>query len=250
MEMKFSHLSGLCLASVLHLGCAHDPTLPGREALSKLLDSYQFEEVSPPSRLPAPGTIIRVIRLKPLTFNTVCTSKQAFGDAWASEIATSETVSSDAKDKLERTFSLDAEYRNLVGAAAGAELVEGVKMTLSNAKVLQITSASARMGTADSNCLAAATFRAKVAAGEITMITSALQADVEYSVEFKKGVSLSFESKAEILSGQGGRRSGRHWWEHREGEQPDLGRPQRSCRLRSVYRCSAVNSLAMINNVI
>jgi hypothetical protein len=168
----------------------------------------QFEDVSPPSSIPTPGTIIRIKAGQPLDFNMVCSSRQAFGPTWADSILTSETVSMDTRNRIERTFSIGGDYRKLVGVTAEAAYIDDVKMTLSNAKLSIITSASAREGTPERACLQATDFKAQVQAGEMTMITTALEADVEYVVELKKGVSVSAETKLEILNGVAGKLGG------------------------------------------
>lgn len=197
--MSSQLLSVFAISALLISGCSTPVTQSGRESLSDLLKSYAFEDVSPPSRIPSPGTIIRINSVQPLNYNVVCSASEAFGNEWASQVISSDTIDTNTKNKIEQKFSVGADYKGLLSASASAEKINDIKMQLSNTKLLLITSASARSGVADQNCLDASRFKGQQAAGEITMITSALQADVEYMVEFKQDASLSSDTKQELL---------------------------------------------------
>ena len=204
-----SHVLTLIAIAILSLsGCTSPPTQDGRDSFSSLLKSYSFEELGPPSRIPSPGTVIRVNSIQPLNYNVVCSANEAFGNEWAAKIISSDTTDINVHALTDRKFSVGVSYLSLLSASASAGKVSDIKMQLSNAKLLLITSASARSGMAEKNCLFALNFKEQRLAGEITMVTSALQADVEYSVEFKQDASLTLDAKMELLRNIAGKLGG------------------------------------------
>lgn len=156
-----------------------------------------FTPVLPPSKLPAPGSVVVVEARDPLRLGVVCPDVGSLGDAVQEALIESETVSVMASHGLHATssFTLD-DVRH--SSSASGELSASVEVTLNNVQVLEIPDQAVfeLVDQRTSWCDAALEFRQRQGL-DVTMVKSVLLADASFTTSF--GRSVSAKARAEFL---------------------------------------------------
>lgn len=168
------------------------------ESLKEVIQEYGYIELRPPSTLTPPGTIVRILRTDPLESEIVCESKDSLGAHFVPIF--SNTKDSRFASKANGTFKLSADYVNAISAEAKFKNVKDITITLRSARVpsLSDTIVTANVKHRNHDCQKAIDFRSEKG-GNLAMISSALEADVEYGIEFKAEANLTAEAKAIII---------------------------------------------------
>lgn len=167
--------------------------------IGEVLRKYGYTEVRPASTLFPPGTLVYVKTAKPFEAGVVCTAEAALGSDF--KPMESKTMSSEMNKAKKYGANLDVDVENLVSANAELHDVRSMKMTLSNAIILEVNDADIDSHSANTSraCLRQLTRRRR-AGYEITMVSSALKADVSYTISWDKGSKLSADAKAQALA--------------------------------------------------
>ena len=135
---------------------------------------------------------------EPFVLQVVCEAGEVIGPIGA-ELAASGTVSSAWQRQSGVNASLNASYLDKLNAKLGGKVLRGVTYSLSNARVAELSDLQLR------RALAAGTFsddcrnsiEARHAAGAtLTMVQSALVADVTYALTFETGVDAALKASA------------------------------------------------------
>jgi hypothetical protein len=178
---------------MLGLLCAAcTPTLGGT------LKTQSYAELRPPSTLLAPGAIVAVISPSPLIVGIVCSAGESLGAAFSP--MESPTATTEVKSKIEKSFTIDASYMNALKADAKYKSVKNIVLSVSNAKIFELSDAQVRANVVNrvTSCRDAIKDRATRKA-TLSMITSVVQADVVYRVEFETTGSLDASMKDDIV---------------------------------------------------
>jgi hypothetical protein len=187
-------LTIVIVACVAATGCA--------ASLGKELKKAGYNELRPASDLVTPGTLITIQSTAgpAVVVDRICDKTTAYGEMAAVHEATGASTS--LTQKLTRGFSLKAD-EIASGASAGGNLtqVRDITLTLRNVKLLEMDGDQAVAGRPHrSTPCDRAVQQAEQGGQAVTMIKRAIQADAEYSVNFKDSASLSAETKRAIVS--------------------------------------------------
>lgn len=164
--------------------------------LSKTIRNYGYTDLQPPMNLTPPGTIIEI--QNDTLEGIVCTQTASLGAAF--EVPESATYNIDLMQAINKTFSISADYLKQIQAAGGFSAIKKIYLTLSNAKVSQLSADTvfANVIYRSPECQKAIDEYVKNAR-KVTMVTSVLIADVVYRVEFESSAKLDASAEADIL---------------------------------------------------
>jgi hypothetical protein len=173
--------------------------LAGRtRTVEGILRKYQFTELSPPSTLSPPGTLVTVIKENPLVIGVICSPTEALGSQLGQALLTSDSSSSREAGELTGTFGVTAGRQRQLTAGIDSKYVKKIGLTLTEVKLIEIPdSAVFQLVTQrKDSCRKAIEFRRK-RGQTISMIKSVIEANVLYSVEFETGLGAA--TRAEIV---------------------------------------------------
>lgn len=164
--------------------------------LDKVLRGQGFAEFRPPSNLVIPGTWVTVEDSDPLELGVVCSAETALGVS-REDLSSSASIDVNFSSKLTNDFELDAKLISALSGTQNLNLIRSLTFRLKNVELLEISDETAIAGLTRRTeaCREAIKFRIE-AKTPITMIKSALVADVEYVVEID--TELGAEGKAEL----------------------------------------------------
>lgn len=140
-----------------------------------------------------------VIRKSPFEARVICGPEASLGPH--ARMMRSRTASSALKSLNNRSFSLDA--KTMVGLKQEEHLkaVDSITVTLSNARIIELSDDDVLMGLRDRSEACAYAVRQRVLNGyTITMISSALVADMQVSVRFEHSRSGSADYTDKALA--------------------------------------------------
>lgn len=165
-----------------------------------VLQKYGYVELTPPSMLVQPGAVISLKSNNPTTVSTLCRLDESLGTKV--KITPSQTVDMNLVESLSRTFSIGADYIQLIQADVQFSHVKNVTFNLSNVKVAEISGATVfdNIHNRTRGCQGAIYTYLKNSI-DITMVESVLIADVTYDIQVDSKVNASASAKAEILNG-------------------------------------------------
>lgn len=158
----------------------------GNEAsIRGILKKYKFTELTPPSTLVPPGTLITITQDDPLVVGVVCSPSESLSSAFDQKLIRS--ASSNSKEALEltATFKMDAEARKQATAKIESTFVKNISITLTDVKLIEIPD-DAVLGLVahrTEDCQNAVKLR-RGNGQKISMIKSVMQATATYKVEF------------------------------------------------------------------
>lgn len=175
-------------------------SMAGCPGLTDLLKSYGYAEIRPPSDLLAPGSVVWVQTTKPFQAGVVCTQDESLGDDF--EVSYSQTATSSLRRKVEGSFQIDAELLEILKAEAGMRSIKNVSVQLTNPTIESIRDTDVQMfaGHRSPHCKAAIAAR-KAAGFNVTMISSAIRADVVYSVTWEKSAEMDVKARIDAIQG-------------------------------------------------
>lgn len=194
---------GACLGLVLALGCNHQPKpVEKTRSLSEVIESYGFAELRPPTRLLDPGTVVYSLGEEPFRVGIACTQTASLGEGLA--LRSSEAAAAQIASDLSRDFEIAPDFLKFIKASVQVEAIRQINIRLGNVRVheLPLDVAFDRKGERSEGCSMALASMVE-ASQPVSMITSVLEADVEYTVEFDSSYSAGAEARAEALQGIG-----------------------------------------------
>ncbi len=169
------------------------------------LKMYGYQELTPPSTWMVPGTVVFLPKLgkmgvAPGDFKAgiVCTAEQNLGADF--KPYESETIARQIKNEKDFSMNLDVEVGQLASVHSKLEYVDHVTVNLKNVHLFELSDwhVAAYASKRDAACTKAIEARMK-AGFKVTIIASALQADAEYTVDFKKSATLTASSKIQAV---------------------------------------------------
>lgn len=160
---------------------------------------YGYTEIRPPSKFFAPGTMVWVRNKKPFSAGVICTEASSLGKAFRP--VASETASMQLKKVTDRSFSIDGDYLALLRADARFSHVSEVTVRLERPMLYEVIDTDIIKHSKDrtANCRRAISLR-RNAGYQVTMIASALQADVTYTVSWSYEVGAGVGHSQETLA--------------------------------------------------
>lgn len=166
--------------------------------IGELLRGYGYTEVRPPSTLLAPGTMVWVRSAKPFTAGIICTQKASLGPSFVP--MASVTASSDLSKQSSKEFNLDAAYMEILKADAQFSDVSSLTARLDNATIFEVNDVDILNSIVDREPACSAAIKMRSEAGyHVSMISSALQADVVYSVKWNINSKLDASAKVAVV---------------------------------------------------
>ncbi|HEX2572655.1 MAG TPA: hypothetical protein VH877_24110 [Polyangia bacterium] len=182
-------LVGAALAS----GCGSE--------LSQAIRSKGYKEIVPPTVLVPPGTIVKIVRQKPLILERVCSQKAALGDI---QVDDSSSANEALVRRLSASIKLTGDYLKQLRLSTQIDAIRNVQLDLTNVRILDISRDAIRdnIGKRSQACKAEIE-GALLAKERLIMIQSVIQADVSYMVDFKRGFSLDAGAEGALLRGFG-----------------------------------------------
>lgn len=168
-------------------------------AIGKALRKWGYNELRPASTLMAPGTLVNIISDSPFQAAVLCEADKVLGPDFRP--IESYTPNADISRINKKGVTLDVGVADIVTANNELHDVKSVKMTLTNVKVFEVSDYQLEhfRQMASGSCLRAVQRRQKSGA-RITMISSAIQADLVASVSWDRGTKLSNEAKVQAVS--------------------------------------------------
>lgn len=174
--------------------------LAGCSTLGETMGKYGYNELRPPSRLVPPGTVVELLSQNPDVLDIVCIQKTSLGSDFA--VPSSPTYNQDLVEAVSKTFDIDADYLKKIKANAKFSSVKNIKLTVSNASVSQLSADAVYASVVHRTepCQNAIDDYLKDDR-KVTMVTSILQADVFYEVEFDTKAGGNAQVDEELLKG-------------------------------------------------
>jgi hypothetical protein len=175
----------------------------GCDKLQRIIGKEGYTLLRPPSTLMMPGTIVyRAERGSAIKAGIVCTQEASLGPALQDKLEVSDSATSKFAQKLSGKFSVGAAYLDTIKADAEFSHVKTISLTLSNVKVyeLPINVIVDNEKLRSEGCKAALKFAGNKEM-KVSMISSALQADVVYSVELDTTASADAALKLKVMQG-------------------------------------------------
>lgn len=163
-----------------------------------MLRMYGYTELVPPSTLLMPGAMVWVQTQHPFKAGTLCTVDMSLGKKFRPTI--SPTASSQIMKASNKQFDLDVTFLNFIKGDARFKDIYSLKATLDNAVIYELNDVDVLQSARDRDPACAQAIRMRNNAGyKVTMISSALQADVTFSVSWNIGSQLDASGKAQTL---------------------------------------------------
>ena len=166
--------------------------------MGEVMRLYGYTEIRPPSKFFAPGTMVWVRAQQPFSAGIICTDTASLGRRFRPVV--SSTAAMELKRATDRSFSLDADYLQLLRADARFSHVTEVTIRLERPVLYEVVDTDIIKHHADrsADCRHAIAMR-RNAGYQVTMIASALQADVTYTVSTAHEVGAGVGSSLEVL---------------------------------------------------
>lgn len=163
-----------------------------------MLRLYGYTEVRPPSRLFAPGTMVWVKHNQPFSAGVICTQEMSLGRRFRP--MTSPTASGELNRATDKAFSLDSDYLNVLRADLRFSDISEVKVKLDNPTLFELTDVDVIRYAEERSSMCRHAVKQRHNAGyKVSMIASALKADVTYSVTWKRETRLDAGGKITAL---------------------------------------------------
>ena len=167
--------------------------------LSQMIKDMGFQEISPPSNISGPGSVIYIKQDHPLRTGLICTTRHSLGVGFIPrEYDTRQSQFSKTK---KRHFALSADVLSQVRADASMHSISNVSVTLTNPKIYIVD---------DTDVFSNLPYRSKVckesilrrmrAKFKVSMISETLEGDISYCITWDSGAHLSAEAKVDLLT--------------------------------------------------
>lgn len=166
--------------------------------MGQMLRLYGYTEVRPPSRLFAPGTMVWVKSSQPFSAGVICTQQMSLGQRFRP--ITSPTASGEMSRATDKDFSLDADYLNVLRADLRFADIAEVRVKLDNPVLYELTDVDVIRYAEERSPMCRHAIKQRHNAGyKVSMIVSALKADVTYTVTWKRETRLDTGGKVTAL---------------------------------------------------
>lgn len=165
--------------------------------IGDVLTYYEYSELRPPSRLFAPGHWVHVTQKNPLHLSNICSSMSVLGFPDDFEPPDSPTIDTEFSRSLGAEFALTADLISGIRAKPSLKVVDRVTFSLANVRVVEVADDQVRKAiqNRDPHCHAAIKERFD-RSDLVTMIRSALVADVLYKVHFRSDLDATAKTTA------------------------------------------------------
>jgi hypothetical protein len=195
--MRFRHIA---MSLLLFVGTSG---MQCREA-ADIIEQFHFTILKPPSTLYFVGAVVAVEldntgKLETGTLKLVCGPRGHLGRSWSPLV--SHTVTESVKNSSRSSWNLDAAVFADLKSQTSLESLQSVRCELKNAKIYTIsdTDILENIKYRSEDCKRA--ILARLQAGyAVTVISSAIMADMDYHVEFKQEGKLDKRMRARQLS--------------------------------------------------
>lgn len=193
-----------CLAVVVSMttGCV------GPKTIYTEVRKLGYSDVQRPTNLWTPGTIVAIRSAAPFEAARICTTEDALGATF--KVDESPALSFSWSRKTSTKFEIEGSYQKAINARLGFDAIKNITFELSNTKVYETSDSAvlraASNGGTSQACKDAITRRFN-ANQPMTMLSSALQADVTYTVQFNADIdtevkySVTQEIAPELTAG-------------------------------------------------
>lgn len=168
-------------------------------AIGKALRLWGYTEVRPASTLWEPGSLVYVKHWQPFEVGTICEAKDVLGADYKPR--ESLTMNADMSRISKKGVTLDVDVASIMNTNNVLNDMTDLKMTLNNGHIFEVTDfdIESRRSKTNPYCLAALAARKKEGY-KITMIASALRADVTYNVSWDRNSQMSISAKIHALA--------------------------------------------------
>lgn len=170
-------------------------------AHQEMLLRYGYAEVRPPARILMPGSLIVLTNREPLEARVICGAEASLGPNV--RYMRSTTADASLKKVENKRFDVDASAVHALREHEHFESVHSVTATLHNATILEVSDAEVVRGLTERSYECAEAVRQRIAGGyTVTMVSSALVADMSYQVQWdqKHGHRADMADKAKVLN--------------------------------------------------
>jgi hypothetical protein len=172
----------------------------GCKTLGDVISDYGYAPLQTPMNLTPPGTIVEKQSYNPVKLEIVCTQAGALGEQFG--VPWSPTYDREFIKKVSKTFDLDPSDLDQIKADVSYKSIKNIKITLSNAKIGQLSADAVYASVPNRKPACQAVIDVYLKNGrKITMVSSVLEADVVYEVQFDKSANLNASAKQELLKG-------------------------------------------------
>ena len=165
-------------------------------SLGVILEKNGYVEFKPPSKLVTPGTWVSTNGETPLNLSIICQPIDALGIE-PNSLISSASIDTELTANLDQSFEIDAKLLKSIKSKNDLKDIESVSLKLTNVKIVEIADNVVHAGIANrsKSCRDAISYRL-ANDFKVTMIKSALYADVTYVAKLR--ASLSGVSQANV----------------------------------------------------
>ena len=176
----------VCVIGLLLTSCPGD--------LKEAMRMYGYTPVRPASTFWQPGALVYVRKWEPLEVGFICSAQQVMGKDY--KPMQSPTMNADLARATKRSVTFGTDFVDIVSGDGDLHAIKSVKMSLRNARLFEINDHDIdnRAAKVDSSCVRHVV-RRRQQGYPITMIASALQADVIYTVQWDNSSKLDANAK-------------------------------------------------------
>ena len=169
-------------------------------SLERVLGDYGYTALRPPSTLLEPGAMVSLTHTDPFEAAVICSAAESLGSDRIADSSATETT--ELSKRVSDTFELDAKAVKGIQGNAKLAVVETVKLTLLNPTIIALDDTDVITNIDRRAPACAAAVSARIRTGQpVSMIRSALKADVVYQVQIDDSAGLDASAKAEVTKG-------------------------------------------------
>jgi hypothetical protein len=167
--------------------------------ISSVIRRYEFTELTPPSTLAPPGTIVDVIKENPLVIGVICRASDALGPDLQSLVLESASTASKQVAEFTGEFRLGIDAQKQITSDLDPKFIRNIIVTLSNVKIVELPDSVVfdLIGGRTDGCAKAMKFR-RDKGRKISMIKAVIQATAVYQIQFDG--SLRADGRAQVTS--------------------------------------------------
>lgn len=169
----------------------------GQCSSSEMLAQYGYTELRPPSSLLQVGSLVAIDQRSPFQARIICGAEASLGPHLAT--LKSVTTNGSIRHLNNRSFTLDGKALQF-NEIESLKSVHSVTAKIRNARIVELTDEAVLVGMQYRSPECARAVRSRVEKGyTITMISSALICDIEYSVDFQHSMKTRKDAKSEAV---------------------------------------------------
>jgi hypothetical protein len=161
--------------------------------------SLGYTELRPPSTFLGPGAMVYVKSTDPFQAGTVCGVRASMGGNFVPR--TSPTARREMRKVQGKHFELDTKVLEFIHAEARFAAIRTISVSLNNPRITELTDDMVRENARYRSDACRESIADREAAGfKVTMISSAVEGDVSYSVTWKEEAKLGAQAKIDALN--------------------------------------------------